>query len=333
MKTSAIALFLCFISIMISLGCKNKVITQDIKSDYFKPYSWQESDSSLLFINGTKVVWQLNYNLKRGKPYFSPLNTIDEHDLVWLRPSDHPWHYGLWFSWKYINDVNFWEEDKSTSLSEGYAKVENVVKTINQDFSATVKMNISYSKEPGIPMLLEKRTYKFTPPDKKGNYYIDWIFDWVAQNDTVTLNRTLPEKLGGPEYGGYAGLSYRATENMSQHKYIHSNNWENKEDIVGYGEKAKWMDLSGYLGESTYASGLTIINHPDNMNDKVPWYIYKKDAFAFFNPSPVFNKPITLLPGERIQYKYRTLINSKALSRFKIEQHYQSFINSNKQEN
>ena len=25
------------------------------------------------------------------------------------RPPDHIWHHGLWFSWKFINKVNYWE--------------------------------------------------------------------------------------------------------------------------------------------------------------------------------------------------------------------------------
>ncbi len=41
-----------------------------------------------------------------GKPYFYPVNTTTGHNLVWLRPEDHPWHYGLWFSWKYGNRRN-----------------------------------------------------------------------------------------------------------------------------------------------------------------------------------------------------------------------------------
>jgi hypothetical protein len=30
--------------------------------------------------------------------------------LTWLRPPDHPWHHGLWFSWKTVNGLNYWEE-------------------------------------------------------------------------------------------------------------------------------------------------------------------------------------------------------------------------------
>ncbi|MEZ5238765.1 MAG: DUF6807 family protein [Microthrixaceae bacterium] len=25
-------------------------------------------------------------------------------------PADHPWHHGLWYTIKFVNDDNFWEE-------------------------------------------------------------------------------------------------------------------------------------------------------------------------------------------------------------------------------
>ena len=30
-------------------------------------------------------------------------------------PDDHPWHHGLWFTIKFVNDENFWEETTPTA--------------------------------------------------------------------------------------------------------------------------------------------------------------------------------------------------------------------------
>lgn len=334
MKTKALILKL-FLSIIIHMGlinCNTLPKNADKTSDNVQ-YTWQKSDTSIALVSEGKILWKLNYNRQRGKPYFAPLNTSDGQDLIWLRPDDHPWHYGLWFSWKYINHVNFWEEDRETSFSDGKALVESVSNKLGEDFSATIKMKISYAITAGNPIFLENRTLKVSAPDSSGNYYIDWSFDWVAQKDTVVLDRTPPEKYGGPEYGGYAGLAYRASSEMSQHLYRHANNFETKGELVGYGEKAEWMDLSGYLGDSKEQSGLVMFNHPENGDGDVPWYILKSGDFAFFNASLLFNRPITVLPDETIHLKYRTLIHSKGLSWAKLDQNYQSFIGSSKQGN
>jgi len=71
--------------------------------------SWVEDESSIALLNQGKVVWKLNYDRNEDKPYFSPLRTLNGIDLVLERPDDHPWHRGLWFSWKYINGINYWE--------------------------------------------------------------------------------------------------------------------------------------------------------------------------------------------------------------------------------
>jgi len=69
--------------------------------------SWRQTDSSLALFNGGAVVWQLSYAKSEGQPYFHPLRLPDGMETAALRPADHPWHRGLWWSWKYINGVNY----------------------------------------------------------------------------------------------------------------------------------------------------------------------------------------------------------------------------------
>src|SRR5512143_2167480 len=75
------------------------------------PAEGQRTDTTLAWRNGTNIVWQYNFDSRQGKPFFHPLTGADGRVLTNFKPEDHPWHYGLWFSWKYINHVNYWEED------------------------------------------------------------------------------------------------------------------------------------------------------------------------------------------------------------------------------
>src|SRR5437773_4262742 len=55
-------------------------------------------------------LWRYVYGGK-PKPFFHPLHTPAGHCLTLFEPHDHFWHRGLWFTIKFINGENFWEEN------------------------------------------------------------------------------------------------------------------------------------------------------------------------------------------------------------------------------
>jgi hypothetical protein len=56
------------------------------------------------------MTWTYHWDARR-KPYVHPLATPAGRVLTRVEPDDHPWHRGLWFTIKYVNGENFWEED------------------------------------------------------------------------------------------------------------------------------------------------------------------------------------------------------------------------------
>ena len=64
-------------------------------------------------------MWQLSFDPAKGKPFFHPVSVNGGTSLTNFRPEDHPWHYGLWFSWKLINGANYWEENRETGRAQG----------------------------------------------------------------------------------------------------------------------------------------------------------------------------------------------------------------------
>ena len=55
------------------------------------------------------VCWRFQYSPEQTHAYFHPLAPAGRDSLTVDEPGDHVHHHGLWFSWKYINGVNFWE--------------------------------------------------------------------------------------------------------------------------------------------------------------------------------------------------------------------------------
>lgn len=299
--------------------------------------SWQETDSSLSLLNAGEVVWQLNYDKSEDKPYFYPLRTLNGIDLALERPDDHPWHRGLWFSWKYINGVNYWEENPETGLAPGRSLVHEVNVQKNSDYSAMVDITIHYTPDPSQnPLLVEHRTLTISAPDDNGNYRIYWTHQFTANDKKITLDRTPPSE---QIWGGYSGISFRASlEDLGSYRYLDSNGWTSTQSLTGYGEKARWMDLTGKVIEedtSTKFAGLAIFDHPDNLRHPSPWYVwYNRDEkeepsgynHAFFTPAFLYNRPYELSAGDSFILQYQTLIHQGLLDMEALDSEYQSYI-------
>lgn len=311
------------------------------KDNFELNLSWKETDNSLSLLNSGEIVWRLNYDRSEDKPYFYPLRTPGGIDLALKRPEDHPWHRGLWFSWKYINGVNYWEEDPEAGVAPGRSLVHKVDVQKNSDYSATVEMVVHYTPDANQdPLLVEHRTLSISAPTQNGNYHIDWYHAFSAQDRPVTLDRTPPQKHGGPSWGGYAGISFRASlEELASFRYLDSKGWVRNESLTGYGKHAKWMDLSGQVisqSSQVQAAGLAIFDHPDNPRHPSPWYIWydnegEGDAYkhAFFTPAFLWNNPYELPAGGVFSLQYRTLIHEGTGSLKQFNSEYEAFIEDN----
>jgi hypothetical protein len=291
-------------------------------------YDWRQTDSSLALLNNGRIVWQFNFDKKQPRPYFHPVCLTDGTELTWHRPPDHPWHYGLWFSWKYINGLNYWEEDRKTGLSEGRTEINSIEVMPHDDYSAQIAMRLSYHP-PGQPTVLtESCRIHVTKPDKDGRYRIDWTSRFTAGAEDVLLDRTpIVGEQGGQSWGGYAGLSVRVAKNVTDWYLTDS---EGRKDLQAHGQKARWMNFGGRAAGSKDFS-IAIFDHPDNLRSRYtsgsPGFVIMdpKVPFGYFSPALLFNKPYTLPAGESFLLKYRILIQSGRAEKDLLEAEWKSF--------
>jgi len=118
-------------------------------------FRWQSEDGHLTLTGEDKPVWSLNFDPKQPKSYFHPLSTVDGQVLTDSQPADHPWHRGLWFSWKKINGKVYWEEDHKTGRGEGVTEHVSAKVEPHPDFSADIVLQLAYH-EPDGPVLFRK---------------------------------------------------------------------------------------------------------------------------------------------------------------------------------
>lgn len=286
-------------------------------------FSWQQSESSLALCKDGKTVWKLVADPKEPKSYFHPLATPGGEVLTACEPADHPWHHGLWFSWKFINGLNYWEEDPKTRLSEGVTELPAARFKPAEDFSAGAELAFGYHPPGQAAVMTERRKMSITSPDAEGRYLIDWTSEFTAGNAPVDLGRTpLAHEENGKPYGGYAGLSLRLPQQPDGWSILTSEGKASME--TSHGRNARWLDFSSPRG------GIAIFDHPDNPRHPTPWYVHDRKPMSFFSPAVLFNEPLVLGAGKSLTLRYRVLIHSKPMSAEEIETNFRSYTKSRK---
>jgi type 1 glutamine amidotransferase/HEAT repeat protein len=285
---------------------------------------WERSAGAISLLNGGRTVWRFNYAPGHAKPYFHPLALKDGTCLTWTSPPDHPWHHGLWFSWKLINGLNYWEEDKATGQSQGLTTWAPAEIETRADGSALIRLRLAYGPPGGTPVLHEERTVAISSPAADGSYHLDWTLGFTAVAEQVVLERTpIPGEPDGVAHGGYAGLSARLARDLVDWKV------SNADGLVGvdaHRKPATALDFSG--SAAGVAAGIAILDHPGNLNAPSPWFVVADPAtpFAYFSPAVVCLKPHTLRQGQTLALRYRVLVHPGALAPAGLQAAHAEFV-------
>ena len=145
-----------------------------------------------------RLLWRYCYG-STDRPHIHPLATPAGHVLTRNAPADHPWHHGLWFTFKFVNGDNFWEEIEPFGFlrhrgepaiepnDDGSTRIGGTIDWVRPDDDATI-------------VITETRSFTHVPIDDEA-YAIDLDVTMVPAVD-VLLDRTPFTTWGG--YGGFA---------------------------------------------------------------------------------------------------------------------------------
>jgi type 1 glutamine amidotransferase len=292
-----------------------------------KDYSWGETDTTLALMNNGHIIWQYNFNTIKGKPFFHPVN-INNSTITWLSPDDHPWHLGIWHSWKFINGVNYWEYDLSEGVPPfnflGVTEVRNIKIEKGADYSCIIHLDVFYHEKNGPDLLKERRVVHVSPPNKKDLFFIDYELDMTALVESVELNRTpLPHEENGKDYGGYAGLSVRFNQDLFEPSFISPEGSEKMDH--GLPSAWKYYGLRDIRGDRL---GAAIFTSTSNLSYPEPWFMTNNEdhPFYYFSPAPIFNQPHSLKKGDKFALKYRMKFYSGKASKELLDQDYKHYL-------
>ena len=271
---------------------------------------WQRTDTTIGWRVGTNLLWQFSFDPAKGKPFFHPL-TANGAALTNFKPEDHPWHYGLWFSWKYINHVNYWEEDRATGHAEGATRWTIPLIKTQSDGGATIALEVTYTNPSNRVDMTESRELEISAPKADRSYTIGWSAEFTAGTDGAILDRT--PLLGEPQgqvNGGYAGLGLRMASVPLTMSVVCTTG------AVTHFESDRARPNAAAVGcnfsDGTNAvGGIAIFSDPANIGKNAPWYIINSGQMRFLCPAILAPKILILAPNEKMNLKYRIAVQPK----------------------
>ena len=269
---------------------------------------WQRGDGTVALLRNESVVWQFNYAPTLSKPYFHPVALPGSSDLTWLSPKDHPHHFALFFSWKYLNQVNYWEEP--AGIPEGTTRWTNVRVDTRPDYSAQVALDLQYRPRNGVAdILTETRTVSVSRPAPDGSYSMDWDMVFTACAEDVVLDRTTPDTApDGNARGGYAGLSVRLAREM-RNPMVTATAPTGSLAKERYGFAAAAAEFSGTIGGSE--AGIAFFDHVSNLRHPTRWYGIMDPTvpFWYLNASLLQLESYTVPAGRTFRLRYRVAVH------------------------
>ncbi len=329
---------------------------QQKKSVEIPGFTWLENDSIFALLEDGQVLWQFNFNTKygNGKPFFHPVY-VNRNLITCLSPGDHPWHLGQWFSWKYINGANYWEdigEHYQFDDLEGITDITSVKFKRNNDYSAEIYLTIDYYPADGQTVLREESIIRVFPPHKDGRVQMDYDMNFKAVAKKVELNRTPPivAETDGQLWGGYSGISVRFNQDFTNESILSSGGINYQYRGIGHERIERFEELAiinfgyediddktgdwfymGFSGLDGKRVGTVIMIQEDTKGEGEAWYSVNTPTVPFYyiNSAYVYLKPQSLTKGESINLKYRILHIEGNVNNDVLNNEYKSYTISN----
>jgi hypothetical protein len=253
--------------------------------------------SAPIVLPGTgPVPWR--YHADHIRPHVHPVTTPAGHELTRDAPPDHPWHHALWFTIKFVDGDNFWEEMEpyGTLRHRGEPTIDRGELTGSIDWLRPDSTDVALRQTVRLAVV------EPTPADSVA---LD-VDITITADDDVLLDRT-----PFTTWGGYGGLAFRGRPDLVD-SVITLADGSTHDRVLG--ERSRWFDLSGHLGTERHPVGVTVIDGGSPGERPVPWYgsckssTYGDEGWSnFFNAAFLWDDPMKLPAGETMTFSYRVI--------------------------
>ncbi|WP_276352214.1 PmoA family protein [Cohnella caldifontis] len=278
--------------------------------------AYEQQNAAWRVASGGRTLLEYVYGeAEDPNPSFRRVLTPAGRDIALYRPWDHPWHPGLFFSWKYLNGLNFWE-----SMYDGKRNVA-VTRAFEPlaDGSVGFRQSLDYVTYEGNALLSEERRVEIEPVES-GGYAIRWEASFRPTAGDVVLDRT--EVTDKTPWGGYAGLSCRLARNFLGPVITTDQGVFSAEET--HNKPFAWCDYAGRVDGFTDRpwAGICIMNDPDNPRHPSPMLTYDYKDMQFLQAAFLQDAPLTLKTGESLRLRYALYVHDGQADRDSLARLY-----------
>ena len=292
------------------------------------------------------------------RPYVHPLTTPSGAVLTVEAPADHPWHHALWFTIKFVNGENFWEE---------YGEFGTLRTIAVGGTDDGIRATIDWVAPDGESVRLnEVRTIRAIQLDES-SYAIDW-------NERLTMPiNTVLDRTPFTTWGGYGGLTFRGAPDFTD-TVIRLADGTDRDRALG--DPSPWLSIEGTphtwseesqptehtqdtpepqrsggeqvgsiptkhastdterttRNDGEEQAGVLFFDHPDNPRSPSPWYASTKaDTYGegwanFVNAAFLWNEPLNVAANEDLHLSYRVIVHDGHWDTDRINAEYARWI-------
>jgi hypothetical protein len=265
--------------------------------------------------------WRYAYGARK-RPFVHPLATPAGHVLTRNAPEDHPWHHGLWFTIKFVNGENFWEEYDSYGVLR-----HRGVPAVDRDGNRTrLDGDLDWIRPDRETVALREHRSITHVPLADDAYAIDLDTTLVPATDVV-LDRT-----PFTTWGGYSGLAFRGRGDFHDTRLLLADG-STHERVLGV--PSPWLDLSGSVGgdDGDAPAGIAVLDAPGNASHPVPWYgstradTYGDEGWSnFFNAAFLWDGPIEVAAHRPLRFAYRVIVHDGIWSEDRVAREHAAYL-------
>ncbi len=230
------------------------------------------------------------------RPFLHPVTTPAGTVLSVDAPDDHPWHHGLWFTIKYVNGENFWEEMPPF----GVLRQTDPPSVADSPDRRVRRSDLAWTSADG-PVVIEEQLILIDRHLLDGHLVdVDVV---LRPRVDVLLDRT-----PFTTWGGYGGLTLRGRPDWHDTRLAIDDGAHHE---LLRGERSAWCSLEGVVGDGDDIVGIAFFDHPANLRTPVTWYAstraatYGDDGWSnFCNAALLWDEPLALAAGESLHLRY-----------------------------
>jgi hypothetical protein len=170
-------------------------------------------------------------------------------------PQSHSHHNSVWLSHQFVNGVNFWEDGRGARIAH-----QRILRLEDADNAAFIETQNAWMDKDGAAVLSELRRTAVQDLGKG---------EWLLVIDAQLEAGAAPVTLGQTAFGMMA-VRVAKTIGVNDGGGTIRNSEGGVDEAGCFRKPARWVDYSGPI-TSTASEGLTLFDHPRNLNHPVPF--------------------------------------------------------------